>query len=245
MKIDLNSSRKPFTSHCSANAFGRDMRRDKFLHHALAHIGDGFLDILNLHEIDALLEHHLALIVHHVVELQHVLAHVEVARLDLLLRVGERLVDPGMRDGFAVLDAELAQDEIHALGAEDAHQVVFERQIELGGARIALTARPAAQLIVDAAAFVAFGAENVETAGLQRYFLLLLDIGDDFRALRLDLLGRRRLRLPPRAPDSSHRAASPTLPPSWMSVPRPAMLVAIVTALGTPACAMICASCSW
>jgi hypothetical protein len=29
------------------------------------------------------------------------------------------------------------------------------------------------------------------------------------------------------------------LPPSWMSVPRPAMLVAIVTAPGTPASATI------
>ena len=35
------------------------------------------------------------------------------------------------------------------------------------------------------------------------------------------------------------------LPPSWMSVPRPAMLVAIVTRPGRPACATISASCSW
>jgi hypothetical protein len=36
-----------------------------------------------------------------------------------------------------------------------------------------------------------------------------------------------------------------TLPPSWMSVPRPAMLVAMVTAPGRPAWATICASWSW
>ena len=35
-----------------------------------------------------------------------------------------------------------------------------------------------------------------------------------------------------------------TLPPSWMSVPRPAMLVAMVTAPGLPASATIYASCS-
>jgi hypothetical protein len=35
------------------------------------------------------------------------------------------------------------------------------------------------------------------------------------------------------------------LPPSWMSVPRPAMLVAMVTAPGTPASATMKASCSW
>ena len=40
----------------------------------------------------------LALIVHHIVELEQVLADVEVARLDLLLRFLERLVDPGVND---------------------------------------------------------------------------------------------------------------------------------------------------
>ena len=35
-----------------------------------------------------------------------------------------------------------------------------------------------------------------------------------------------------------------TLPPSWMSVPRPAILVAIVTAPNFPASPTICASCS-
>ncbi|SKY04587.1 Uncharacterised protein [Mycobacteroides abscessus subsp. abscessus] len=35
------------------------------------------------------------------------------------------------------------------------------------------------------------------------------------------------------------------LPPSTTSVPRPAMLVATVTAAGRPASATICASCSW
>jgi len=35
------------------------------------------------------------------------------------------------------------------------------------------------------------------------------------------------------------------LPPSWMSVPRPAMLVAMVMAPGAPAWAMMKASFSW
>ena len=47
-------------------------------------------------------------------------------------------------------------------------------------------------------------------------------------------------------PGSSRHLASfmSMLPPSWMSVPRPAMLVAMVTAPGTPASATIRASCS-
>jgi hypothetical protein len=39
-----------------------------------------------------------------------------------------------MGDRLAVLQAELLQHAVHAVGAEDAHQVVFERQVELGAA---------------------------------------------------------------------------------------------------------------
>ena len=45
-----------------------------------------------------------------------------------------------------------------AVGPEDAHQVVFERQIEARRAGVALAAGAAAQLVVDAARLVALGA---------------------------------------------------------------------------------------
>ena len=69
------------------------------------------------------------------------------------------------------LQAELRQHAVHALGAEDAHQVVLERQVELRAAGIALAAGAAAQLVVDAAGFVALGAEHVEAAGRERPLL--------------------------------------------------------------------------
>src|SRR3982074_2015963 len=55
------------------------------------------------HPFHPLIEDHLALVVHHVVELQQVLADVEVARLQLLLRLLQRLVDPGMNDRIVLL----------------------------------------------------------------------------------------------------------------------------------------------
>ena len=113
---------------------------------------------------------------------------VEVARLDLLLRLLQRLVDPGMGDRFAFLQAELLQHPVHAVGAEDAHQIVFERQVELGAARIALTTGAAAQLVVDAPALVALGAQHVEPASIDRLLLLLGDVGLDLGALGLDLV---------------------------------------------------------
>src|SRR5256885_13836722 len=65
--------------------------------------------------------------------------------LDLLLGLLQRLVDPRMRDGLAFLQAQLLQHAVHAVGAEDAHQVVFEREVELGATGIALAAGAAAQ----------------------------------------------------------------------------------------------------
>ena len=72
---------------------------------------------VGVHQLAALLVDHLALIVHHVVELEQVLADLEVARLDLLLRLLERLVDPGMDDRLALLQAEALQHAVHAVAS--------------------------------------------------------------------------------------------------------------------------------
>jgi hypothetical protein len=109
---------------------------------------------------------------------------------------------------------------------------------------VALAAGAAAQLVVDAAGLVALGAEHEQAAGGEG---LLLGVGD----LRLDLgLAREAASGVTSTPMArcSWRQDSmrmSTLPPSWMSVPRPAMLVAMVTAPGLPASATISASCSW
>ena len=52
--------------------------------------------------------------------------------------------------------------------AEDAHQVVFHRQVEAARARVALASGAAAQLVVDATRFVALGADDVQAAGAER-----------------------------------------------------------------------------
>jgi hypothetical protein len=83
------------------------------------------------------------------------------------------------------LRPSLVQHAVHAVGAEDAHQVVLQRQEELRAARVALAAGAAAQLVVDAPALVALGAEHEEAAGLQRLFLqardFLADLLDPWR----------------------------------------------------------------
>ena len=96
---------------------------------------------------------------------------------------------------------------------EETHQVVFEREEELRRARIALTAGAAAQLAVDAPRLVALGADDVQAADLHR----------PSTSLPSAILHR------------STASTRVTPSPSLMSVPRPAMFVAIVIAPGWPA----------
>ena len=162
----------------------RHVLGDQIVDHGVAHVADDFGHHLVVHPFDALIEDHLALVVHHVVELQDVLADVEVARLDLLLRLFQRLVDPGMDDRLVFLQPELGQHAVELVGAEDAHQIVFERQEEFRVAGIALAAGTAAQLVVDAAALVPLGAEHVEAAGGERLVLQTRDLGANFVGAR-------------------------------------------------------------
>ena len=105
------------------------------------------------------------------------------------------------------LSPSLVQHAVELVGAEDAHQVVFQRQEELGAARIALAAGAAAQLVVDAAALVALGAEHEQAAGLERGFL-------QPRHLGADLLARFCVRSSSETSLSSWRMRMSALPPS-------------------------------
>jgi malic enzyme len=79
-----------------------------------------------------------------------------------------------------------------ALGAEDAHQVVFQAEVELARARVALPARTASQLVVDAPALVPLGAQHEQPAGHQRLLLEPRHLGPDLLRTRV-VLARARV----------------------------------------------------
>ena len=60
---------------------------------------------------------------------------------------------------------QAVHDGAYAVTREDAHQRVVQAQVEAAGAGVALAAGTAAQLVVDAAAFVAFGRHDAQAAG--------------------------------------------------------------------------------
>ena len=100
-----------------------------------------------------------------VVVLEDVLAGFEVLGFDGLLGGLDAAGDHAALDGDAFLHAEALEEGGDPLAGEDAHEVVFEREIEAGGTGVALTASAAAELVIDAAALVPFGAEDVKTTG--------------------------------------------------------------------------------
>ena len=114
----------------------------------------------------------LPLLVHHVVVAEHILAGVEVGHLHPLLGALDLLGDEAVFDGYLVAGVQPGHDALHPIRPEPAHEFVLQRHIEPGAARVSLSARPAPQLVVDAAALVALGADDVKAA--QGHHLLVL-----------------------------------------------------------------------
>src|SRR5208282_4592076 len=114
----------------------------------------------------------LALLVHDVVVFEEVLAGFEVLSFDGLLRVFNALADELGLDRDAFRHSEPVHHGLHALAAENTQEIVFEREEESRGAGIALAASAAAKLIINAASFVALGAENVQAAHGDHFIML-------------------------------------------------------------------------
>ena len=85
-------------------------------------------------------------------------------RFDLLLRALDGAGHHAVLDRHALFHPEPLHQAGDAVRPEDAHQVVFERQVEARRAGVALAAGAAAQLVVDAAGFVPLGADDVQAA---------------------------------------------------------------------------------
>src|SRR5579863_6498554 len=81
-----------------------------------------------------------------------------------LLRSLDAATDHVRFNRDALFHAQPLQQVRNPLLGEDAHQVVFEREIKAGRAGIALASGAPAKLIVDTPRFVALGTQNVQAA---------------------------------------------------------------------------------
>src|SRR6185503_9689866 len=96
----------------------------------------------------------LALAVDDVVELDHALADVEVEALDAGLGALDRLAHDAGLDVVLLVEPEALHHRGDPLRREALHEVVVEREVEARRSRVALAARAAAELVVDAPALV-------------------------------------------------------------------------------------------
>ena len=169
------------------------------LHHSGGGVGDDAGDatvhVLTVQDGVALLVNHLALQVHDVVVFEDVLTRGEVHRLDLALRALDRLRYHRRLNGLVVGHVRLLHhtgDGIHAIAAEQAHEVVFEREVELRRARVALASRTATQLVVDTARLVALGADDAQAARGEHLLVFLFANGARTNECLVAFLIRRR-----------------------------------------------------
>ncbi len=188
---------RPGLSHTSSTLCGATYSLMVALTTSARIRADGVGDIGGLHELLPLPVDDLALVVRHVVVLEQLLADVEVVGFDLALCALDLPRQQRALDDLAGLHARARQHPLDALRvAEDAHQVVFERQIEPARARVALAARSAAQLVVDAPRLVAFRADDVQPAHLEHFRValapVLLERGQVGLGRRLELARARR-----------------------------------------------------
>ena len=91
-----------------------------------------------------------------------------------------RLVMSLRFDGHVLFHAQPQHEILHALAAEDAQQVVLQREEESRAAGVALAAGAPAKLVIDAPRFVPLGGHDVQAA--QRRHLVVLLVGLRFVA---------------------------------------------------------------
>jgi len=73
-------------------------------------------------------------------------------------------------DGDVFFQTETVHETVDTLSAEDAEEVVLQRDDELAHTRVALTARAPPKLVVDPSGLMAFGAQNEKSAGFHDAF---------------------------------------------------------------------------
>src|SRR5215472_16395465 len=138
---------------------------------------DEFPRLLRIDDFIAIGINHLALHVHHVIEIERAFSDKVVALLDAFLRRLNRFVKPAMFQLLTFFETEALHDFGHSIGgAEIAHQVVFETDVEPRCARIALARATSAQLPIDPPRFVTLGPDHHQAAQVS-YARAELNIG--------------------------------------------------------------------
>ena len=165
-KLRFTQSARPRTFHSSKSVVGGGELLHLLEHDFLHDVHEAVADVVGVDDLVAEAVDDFALLVHHVVVLERAFADLEVVLLDALLRLLDGAVEQRVLQFLAFFQAHLLHVLDDPVRAEQAHQIVFERDEEVRGAGVALARATAAQLAVDAAGLVALGADDVQAAGI-------------------------------------------------------------------------------
>ena len=91
----------------------------------MAHVEHNIIDPFRLHDFAALFVDHLALVIHHVVILDDMLAHFIVTPFDLLLRGFDGFGQPFRTNRFTIGEIRIHHLGEKSIRAEDAEQIVL------------------------------------------------------------------------------------------------------------------------
>ena len=136
-----------------------------FLQHDLLHdVHQPVAHVIAVNDLVAEAVNDFALLVHDVVVFERAFADLEVVLLDALLRLLDGTVQQRMGQLLALFQADPLHHFHDPVRTEQPHQIVFQRNEEMGRTGVALPRAASAQLAVNAAGFVAFGADDVQAA---------------------------------------------------------------------------------
>ena len=97
-------------------------------------------------------------------------AHTEVVLFHLLLGTFYGVADHFALQHFTLFESEFVHDAGDAFAGKESHEFILEREEEYARPDIALASGTSAELAVDAAAFVAFGADDGQSSSLPHVF---------------------------------------------------------------------------
>ena len=133
---------------------------------AVDHPHDLVFHVFPVQNPATLLIKHLALLIHDVVIFQDIFTDIEIPCLHAFLRPLNRIGNHGGFDLFVFLQPHFFHEIFDAVPAENAKQIIFQRQEKLRTAGIPLASGTSAQLIVDTTTFMALRPNNGEPAQL-------------------------------------------------------------------------------
>ena len=112
------------------------------------------------------------MVVRHVVVFEQLFADIEVARFYFALRALNAARDHASFNRLTLGHIEAVHDGLDALTSKDAHQRIVQAQIKARRTWVTLAARASAQLVVNAARFMALGGDDAQST--QRLHMLVV-----------------------------------------------------------------------